>query len=284
MSLRVVFHKVGAGQSVHVFSPNGRLIVVDLGSSAEFSPLTWLRRQRQDIDLLIVTHPHGDHLQEILALDRLDFQIQQFFRPGGLSEADVYGANQRRYQRHVAAYLQLAAAYSAPISAPEHPIQNPDRLGGASLSIYAPPGQGRANINNLSLVVVLKYASSTIVIPGDNEPSSWQALLQDPAFVAELTNVAIFMASHHGRQSGYCAQLFAADGRKPRLFVISDGTARDTDAAPSYSRNARGWTVHSRSGRPGEKRYALTTRADGPVDVVAGYQPSGFPFLSVTVD
>lgn len=98
-----------------------------------------------------------------------------------------------------------------------------------------------------------------------------------------MTGADLFMASHHGRASGYCTELFA-DGRKPQLFVISDGRVQDTDATARYYHHAQGWTVHRRSGEKSESRYAVTTRTDGYAHVIAGLNPGSTPYLQVTVD
>ena len=41
-----------------------------------------------------------------------------------------------------------------------------------------------------------------------------------------MNSANIFMASHHGRESGYCADIFE---KKPNLCVVSDGRVQDTE-------------------------------------------------------
>lgn len=283
MSFRVVFHSVGAGHAIHAFMPNGKLVVIDLGCGGVFSPLTWLRDQgKTDIDLLIVTHPHGDHIDEIGLLDPLGFSVRQLSRPRWLTAEDVRAANQSKYAPHVTRYLKMNADYNGMPAPQDKTTDNPDAFGGVDVRVYSSPDCPRANINNHSLVVVFKYGHFTIVLPGDNEAPSWQSLLRDARFVQDVAASHLFLTSHHGRESGYCADVFA-NGRKPLLFVTSDGSVRDTDATPLYSQQAFGWEVNKRRGGT-DHRKVVTTRMDGAIDVRFGLALADRrPFMDVSI-
>ena len=99
MTLRTVFHDVGHGQAVHIFTPNGKVIVIDLGCSTAFSPLTWLRQTHSVIDMLVISHPHGDHIDEFLLIEQLGFTVDQFWRPKWLDKQNVYNQNQSTFTR-----------------------------------------------------------------------------------------------------------------------------------------------------------------------------------------
>ena len=282
--LRVIVHDVGHGQAVHAFTPNGQVIVVDLGSSAAFSPLNWLRHQTATIHSLVVTHPHGDHIDEILGLDDRGFQVQQLWRPKWLTDKEVREANQNAYNAQVNYYLEMSKRYCVSIP-PEKRIGNPDLSGGVSISEYAASGCSRNNINNHSGVVVFEYLGLKVVIPGDNEHPSWRDLLNNSEFVRTASMPDIFMASHHGRQSGFYGALFdnSQGIGKPQLCVVSDGRVQDTDAVDRYSYHARGWQVRSRSNGAPTQRSCVTTRADGWIDIRIGRRSdNGKAFLSVT--
>ena len=277
---RLIVHNVGHGQSVHAFAPSGHSVVVDLGRSDEFSPLRWLRKSRSSIDLLVVTHPHGDHIDEITLLDPLSLRPRQLIRPRWLTRQEVVNANQSDYSDHVVTYLALSDSSSYPIPE-EQRVGNPAVTGGLTIATFFSSECGRSNINNHSGVVVFEYLGVKVVVPGDNESPSWRALLEKPAFQSAIKGADVFVASHHGRTSGYCPELF--DVFKPRLCVVSDGRVQDTDATIRYSGHARGWAVDSRSGTAAEQRYCLTTRTDGFVDIRVG-QGTERPFLAVTSD
>ena len=282
MTLRILIHDVGHGQAIHAFTPTGQTVAIDLGCSDDFSPLEWLRRQTDTIDSLIITHPHGDHIDEILGLEAHGFKVRQFWRPKWLGAGDIKAANQANYEVKVNKYLAMSQNYYMPI--PENEVVgNPLITGGVSIGKYAASGCGTSNINNHSGVVVFEYAGVKLIVPGDNEPPSWNALLQGQRFVQAARNPNVFMVSHHGRESGYCAELFDEQTGigKPDLCVISDGRVQDTDATARYFYHAEGWPVHSREGNSSDRRFCVTTRSDGYVDIKIG-RNGDKPFLSVT--
>ena len=286
MSLRIVVHNVGHGQSIHAFTPSGHVVVVDLGASNTFSPLAWLKSHTSTINSLVITHPHGDHIDEILSLEATGFNVRQLWRPNWLTSDEVRQANQVEYAAKVTRYLEMSEKYSGAIP-PNELVGNPAVTGGVTISMYASQACGRNNINNHSFVVVFDYLGIKILIPGDNEATSWRELLNKPEFVSAAKTPHMLLASHHGRDSGYCAELFDADAGigKPRLCMISDGRVQDTDATGRYRHHARGWVVHSRSGSPSVRRFCVTTRKDGDIDIEVGRRTNdGSVFSSVTID
>jgi len=139
----------------------------------------------------------------------------------------------------------------------EQTVGKPEVSGGTSIDIVSSNNCGTSNINNHSGVVIIKYPESTILIPGDNEAPSWRALNENQKFVSAMKDADVFMASHHGRQSGYCGEIFQY---KPKLCVVSDSRVQDTDARSRYSYHAEGWFIHHRNSSNTEKRYCLTTQ------------------------
>jgi competence protein ComEC len=206
--------------------------------------------------------------------------VRQFYRPNWLTRQEIYDQNQANYQDKIDAYLAMSDRYTQGL-AEESRVGNPACTGGASINVYNSHSCGHSNINNHSMVTVMRYATSTVVVPGDNEPPSWKELLTQRPFVEETRSVGVFMASHHGRESGYCGEVFANEG-KPRIFAISDAAFQDTSATSRYSAQASGWMVNKRSGGQ-EERNAVTTRSDGYIDVEMGFN-GGNPYLSVKVD
>jgi len=284
MTLRILLHNVGHGQAIHAFTPGGHVVVIDLGCSDAFSPLEWLRRQTATIDQLVITHPHGDHIDEILNLNTQGFQVRQLWRPKWLTAAEVRAANQASYETKINRYFEMSEIFSQPIPDGEL-VGDPAVTGGVSITKHASSACGRSNINNHSGVVVFDYLGIRVVIPGDNEPPSWRELLNNPQFVASARGADVFVASHHGRESGYCPDLFhdTQGIKKPRLCAISDGRVQDADATARYCYHASGWAVHSSGGRPSGERYCVTTRSDGHVDIKIGKDSGdGKRFLSIT--
>lgn len=120
--------------------------------------------------------------------------------------------------------------------------------------------------NNLSLVVYLECHGVGVLFPGDLENAGWRMLLEDPGFKAALQKTRVLIASHHGRASGCCDEIF--EFCKPNYVVISDkGYMHDTqETVPYYRAKAVGGPF-----RTDGTRHVLTTRNDGRI---------GFTFTS----
>lgn len=114
--------------------------------------------------------------------------------------------------------------------------------------------------NNLSLVSFLTCRRYTFVIPGDLEKAGWEKLLQRQDFRNDLYGVDVFVASHHGRENGYCKQVFDYIARgKPDVIIMSDGPKLHAtqEMVNTYAQHVGGVQFNGRT------RYVLTTRNDG---------------------
>ncbi len=114
--------------------------------------------------------------------------------------------------------------------------------------------------NNLSLVTFLLYRDIRMIFPGDLERAGWRSLLRDPRFRHYLSQVNVFVASHHGRESGYLSDVF--EFCKPALVILSDGPIRYETQKTDYGRHAT-----SIPWRDGGRRQVLTTRRDGMITI-----------------
>jgi beta-lactamase superfamily II metal-dependent hydrolase len=65
-------YNVQLGLAVHVKAPNGKYIIIDLGTGVtgggNESPL--LKRRYDNIGYMVITHPHLDHIDDILNFDK----------------------------------------------------------------------------------------------------------------------------------------------------------------------------------------------------------------------
>ena len=55
---------VDLGLAVHIKAPNGKYIVIDLGSTKGLSPISYLHGK--NVGYMVITHPHHDHFSDIL--------------------------------------------------------------------------------------------------------------------------------------------------------------------------------------------------------------------------
>jgi len=288
MSTQIIFWDVQHGHATYIKSPNNRHIVVDLGiglfgeDSSEFSPLLHLKNSWNvnQLDYVVITHPHLDHLDDILNFDKLEPKV--FSRPKHLSKENIMSDIRDEDKEKFEKYFEINERYNFPLGEnnPNDP-NNPENYGDLIIKNYTPRTCSEDNINNHSLIKVFSYAGIKVIIPGDNEKCSFEELLEDNDFVQTIRDSDILLAPHHGRKSGYNDDFINLVN--PRLVVISDGRFCDTSATSRYSDNCRGWTVYKRSGGT-EERKCLTTRKDGVISASFGFNSDNKPFLEVKID
>jgi beta-lactamase superfamily II metal-dependent hydrolase len=278
--LEITVWDVQHGSAAYIKTPNNRHIVMDLGDNGnDFSPLgTLYTRGVRQLDVVAITHPHRDHMDDIYNLAL--FNKQTLCTPRHLTEQAIRAGNRTLDAGVVTQYLEIRDAYSFPLS-PANNLTVAANFGGVNFQVFSPRLCDDCNLNNHSLVMVVSYAGLKMVIPGDNEAPSWKELLADLSFRAAVSGADVLLAPHHGREAGWCAELFEAMG-KPRLVLISDGRFGDTSATDRYSKQARGWTVYDAAGTS-ETRNCVTTRSDGHITLKFGWQ-NNTPgnFLNVT--
>ena len=165
--------------------------------------------------------------------------------------------------------------------APQNDVTKPENNGGVSVKTFIPSQAPPGNLNNHSVVTVLEYSGVKILIPGDNEPPSWEELLNQPDFVTAIAGTHVLVASHHGRASGFHSPLF--DHFHPLITLISDGRVVDTSATARYTNVTQGWPVSKRNGTRHDRK-CVTTRNDGAIEVVVDVSSAGQGTLGVTID
>ncbi|MCS7338690.1 MAG: hypothetical protein NZ739_10730, partial [Verrucomicrobiae bacterium] len=96
-------------------------------------------------------------------------------------------------------------------------------------------------------------------------------------FVKAIDGTTVLVAAHHGREQGWCADLFGYIS--PKLVIISDGAAGETSYASRYVGKAEGWPVTATSSKETKIRYVVSTRDNGHVCL----KSDGHSQLEVTV-
>ena len=282
MTLRLIMWNVQHGSAALIQTPNSKLIAIDLGAGDGFSPLRYLQSKGIRLDHVTITHPHMDHIDDILHFDSL--APKTLLTPKHLTENDIRGGNPKPSQeaeRKIRKYLEIRGRYSNPVG-PQDYVDSPHNNGGVSIKTFSPSRSSTANLNNHSVVTTLEYGDVKILIPGDNEEPSWNELLDRRDFIREITGTHVLVAAHHGRESGFHGPLF--DHFHPLVTLISDGRTVDTSATSRYTNVTQGWQVRRRNGTK-QERKCLTTRNDGHIEVtVTPGRPGQKTTLDVLID
>jgi len=283
--LKFIVWDVQHGLAITAITPNNRHIQIDLGTgsyannNALFSPLRHLKYNWNvpKLDCVIFTHPHTDHLDDIFNFCEL--APSTIYRPNHLTDDEIRNGNSIKDRAKIDRYISLNSGFTSPVD-PGNLLSVPSNWGGVTIETFLPTTPARSNLNNHSLVTVMSYAGMKILIPGDNEPPSWNELLGRMDFLNAIRGTDILIAPHHGRDSGYSSELFKQI--TPKLVIVSDGQVCDTTAVSRYSQQASGWLVHKRRGLAVERK-CLTTRSDAAV-LIEFWLDGITPNIGVTID
>jgi beta-lactamase superfamily II metal-dependent hydrolase len=266
--LDLIVFNVGHGLSVAlVEKPENYVILIDLGASTGFTPLKHLDlKLKLKPDILYITHPHADHLDDI------NTALTEKFRPLGLNFQDYDWEDvKKRELKELAFKIDRFRNLQAV-------VPRKDYAGKANLEPWRfTPDDAKKNfgdasyVNNSSLFLVYRWRDFKIAIAGDLESDGMDALVATQKFQEAAKNTQILIPAHHGHKNGFPVEWVANIG-KPYVSIISV-QSRDESLDSRYSSPdfARGVTFG------GEKRFRLTTRADGNILVSMWYSTDAKP-------
>lgn len=259
-------YNVQLGLAVHVKAPNGKYVIIDLGTGVtgggNESPL--LKRRYDNIGYMVITHPHLDHIDDILNFDVNSPTTLN--RAKDITNEEVMEGVRECDKPKFRKYCQISDRYCSPVSSTTDP-SNPDNYGGLSIDTYNTSLCDNDNFNNFSIITVFQLATCKIVVCGDNETESLDELMRRESFKEAVRNADILVAPHHGRESGYHEEFVSLVN--PKITIISDTSKSDASAVDKYREKSSGWTVWNRNGESND-RYCLTTRSDGDIRVTFG--------------
>jgi beta-lactamase superfamily II metal-dependent hydrolase len=228
--LSVYFFDVGQGDAALIVSPSGKTVLIDAGPPEADEQLAPRVRQlvQGPLDLVILTHPHLDHLGGMVRVLQT-VRARRYMDPG--------------FNHPSEAYLKLLRVVEPPeeqqkvvdwVMEPKPNPSNPEApltigLGeGASLSIFWPrvPQQPflkdtRSDANANSIVARLTYGDTSFLFTGDAEQETEAALLARPV---DLRATVLKVAHHGGRYSSTAPFLAAV---RPQAAVISCGVGNE---------------------------------------------------------
>ena len=268
---------VQLGLAIHVKAPNGKYIIIDLGTgtleSGNSSPLR--KRMWDNIAYMIITHPHLDHISDILNFDTNAPKILQ--RAKSLTNEEVMRGVRDCDKAKFKKYCDINDRFKSPVRYDdENNTETPDNYGGLEIQTFSTSACDHSNFNNFSIITIFKFSGIKVVVCGDNEKDSFDVLMRRRDFKDAVRNADVLVAPHHGRESAYHSEFVSLVN--PRITIISDTTKSDASAANKYTSVSGGWYVD------GQKRKCLTTRKDGNITVKFGESddPNYYGTLQIT--
>lgn len=245
----------------------GRLAMIDSGCTNTWRPSTYIHRtlKRDRVDYLFITNADQDHMSDLQGLWDTGISVGTLHRNFSYTGDQIRTIKQQggRLTRDAERYVSLCNEYVHLVTEPFD-----SHMGGITTNLFHNNYPYFTNTNDLSLVVFIKYAGFKALFPGDIEKAGWLALLQRLDFREELKHTDILVASHHGRESGFCADVF--NYCTPSAVIISDKPIEHEtqQMVPDYRAvvNSNGVPVRT----TGKRRHVLTTRRDGWIQITAG--------------
>lgn len=223
-TLTITYLDVGQGDGAVIRTPNGAMIVIDSGGRLERgalpdgrSPaeavgervvLAYLRRSGvQRVDVLVNSHPHGDHVGGCAPIVR------------ALPVGRIIDGGQRYGGRAFTDCLSEARAHNVPITI----VRRGDRfsIDGVDAEVLAPESPlvsgGTNDINENSVVLRLGYGPFHALFTGDAGTQAEARLLKG----GDDLEADVLKVGHHG--SAYASTPAFIAAVRPRLAVISVG-------------------------------------------------------------
>jgi competence protein ComEC len=213
--LVVRFLDVGQGDSELIQLPDGETILIDSGDRG--APTVDLLRKYgvEQIDLIIATHPHSDHIGEMRDVIRA-FEVREFWDSGFSHPTKTYGD-----------MLEAVRDRGIKFATPRRGDSR--KFGVVLLEVLSPADDLPDDTpNNASIVVRLTFGARRLLFTGDAEmyegtkPSAWGQMI---ATEKDMLRADLLKAAHHGSSNGTTREVL--DVVKPSIVTISCAAGND---------------------------------------------------------
>lgn len=218
--LRVSFIDVGQGDAVLVELPSGGTILVDAGprthtfDAGERIVTPFLKRRGiTNIDLLVISHAHSDHVGGAAAVIS-EISVQRVLDSGQPARSTTYESYLRSIRERGSVFEMTKAGTLL------------SDFAGARLYVLYPsntflsndPSRSHPNLNNTSVVFKLVYGGISFLFSGDAEKEAEEEMVH---VYGDFLQSTLLKIGHHGSTTSTSPEFLASVN--PQHAVISVG-------------------------------------------------------------
>lgn len=217
---------VGQGDAVIIRSPNNHTILFDGGPDSKVldclsaSLPFWERK----IDLVILSHPHADHLNGLIDIFQ-SYKVEQFATEALENKSEGFEVLQTIVRREGIAWQSLLDGDRVKLGdGVVLQVIGPRR---EYLSTTAIDGKYITSSEFASLEILVSYHDFDLLLTGDSQNEQ----LGDAVQTHRLPQIEILQTPHHGSKTGLTPEIL--ERIRPRVATISVG--KNTYGHPSPS-------------------------------------------------
>jgi len=211
----VNFLDVGQGDSILIRVPEGETILIDGGESYNCMENHLIKLGVNKIDLLVLTHPHADHVGGLAGVVR-DYNVGMVLDGGQPHTSSLY-------VNFLSMIEEKDVAYKIARSGQKFLIgdDRASRQAGIELIVLHPKDEfivgTDSDLNNNSVVIKLRYGDVSFLFTGDIEEEAEKEILSGNGNLS----CDVLKVPHHGSSSGCYVEFLK--NVNPRVAVISVG-------------------------------------------------------------
>ncbi len=206
--LTVTFIDVGQGDSELVELPDGKIMLIDAGeASSSQAVLDALEAAGVDqIDYLVASHPHADHIggmEAVLAA----YDVASVWAPDAPGTTETYEG-----------FLDAVEAKGLSINVAVSGTSIVDDEAGYSIELLAPEGDVESDdMNDYSAIVLLTYGDTSFLFTGD---ATAQEIVD-----ASPGHVDVLKVAHHGSETGTDASVMTEASPDAVVMSYAEGNS-----------------------------------------------------------
>jgi DNA internalization-related competence protein ComEC/Rec2 len=201
--IRVHYIDVGQGDAILIQSAQNAVLIDGGDAKAQHALLGYLRSAGlAEIDYLIATHPHSDHIGGLAPVLR-QFAVKNVIMPDAAHTSATF-------EKLIAAIEKKGIRITVP------KVGDAFAAGLIKFTILA-PGKTFDHLNDMSVVLRMAHGETTFLFTGDAEKASEQEMLNS----RQPLRADVLKVGHHGSNTSTTAAFL--DAVRPSVAVISCG-------------------------------------------------------------